>query len=185
MSLSRLGPGLLSVVLMLPPAGTAFALPLPQGATSIPAVDVTAADIQATLETAVANGVTDTPIRTIDAGGHHVGVAIVHRGPASSIVAGTIHSEVTEVYSVLEGSGTLVTGGRLLDPQPRELTALRRTVSGPGWTGRGMEGGVTRRVAEGDVIIIPAGTPHYFSEIPESITYTIVRIDPGQGLTLH
>jgi quercetin dioxygenase-like cupin family protein len=48
-----------------------------------------------------------------------------------------------------------------------------------------MEGGVTRRVAEGDIIIVPAGTPHYFSEIPESITYTIVRIDPGQGLTLR
>ena len=153
--------------------------------TSIPAVDVTGAVIQATLEDAIANGVTDTPIRTIDAGGHHVGVAIVHRGPAASVVAGTIHSEVTEVYTVLEGSGILVTGGRLIDPRPREDTALRRMVSGPGWTGNGMEGGVTRRVAEGDIIIIPAGTPHYFSEIPESITYTIVRIDPGRGLTLH
>ena len=47
-----------------------------------------------------------------------------------------------------------------------------------------MEGGVTRQVAEGDIIIIPAGTPHYFSEVLESITYTIVRLDPGQGLTL-
>ncbi len=153
--------------------------------TSIPAVDVTGADIQATLESAIANGVVDTPIRTIDAGGHHVGVAIVHRGPAANLVAGTIHSEVTEVYTVLEGSATLVTGGRLIDAQPREVTALRRMVSGPGWTGNGMEGGVTRQVAGGDIIIIPAGTPHYFSEIPESITYTIVRIDPGQGLTLH
>ena len=153
--------------------------------TSIPAVDVTAADIQTTLENAIANGVADTPIRTIDAGGHHVGVAIVYRGPAANVVAGTIHTEVTEVYTVLEGSATLVTGGRLIDPRPREDTALRRMVSGPGWTGNGMEGGVTRSVAEGDIIIVPAGTPHYFSEIPESITYTIVRIDPGQGLTLR
>ncbi len=153
--------------------------------TSIPAVDVTGAVIQATLEDAVANGVTDTPIRTIDAGGHHVGVAIVHRGPAASVVAGTIHSEVTEVYTVLEGSATLVTGGRLIDPRPRENTAQRRRVSGPGWTGNGMDGAVTRQIGAGDIIIIPAGTPHYFSEIAESITYTIVRIDPGQGLTLH
>ncbi len=152
--------------------------------TSIPAVDVTGAVIQATLEDAIANGVTDTPIRTLDAGGHHVGLALVHRGPVANVVAGTIHSEVTEVYTVLEGSGTLVTGGRLIDPQPRENTARRRMVSGPGWTGAGMEGGVTRQVAEGDVIIIPAGTPHYFSDIPESITYTVVRIDPGRGLTL-
>ena len=106
------------------------------------------------------------------------------RGPAAYGVAGTIHSEVTEVYTVVGGSGTLVAGGRLLDPQPRENTALRRMVSGPGWTGTGMEGGVTRQVAEGDIIIIPAGTPHYFSEVLESITYTIVRLDPGQGLTL-
>ncbi len=153
--------------------------------TSLPAVDVTAADIQATLENAIANGVTDTPIRTIDAGGHHVGVAIVHRGPAANVVAGTIHSEVTEVYTVLEGSATLVTGGRLIDPRPRENTAQRRRVSGPGWTGNGMDGAVTRQIGEGDIIIIPAGTPHYFSEIAESITYTIVRIDTGQGLTLH
>ena len=41
-----------------------------------------------------------------------------------------------------------------------------------------MEGAVTRRVAEGDIVIIPAGTPHYFSEIPESITYTVVRFYP-------
>ena len=32
--------------------------------------------------------------------------------------------------------------------------------------------------------MIPAGTPHYFAEIPESITNSVVRIDPGQGLTL-
>ena len=48
-----------------------------------------------------------------------------------------------------------------------------------------MDGGETRQIGEGDVIIIPAGTPHYFSDIPESITYTVVRIDPSQGLTLH
>ena len=44
---------------------------------------------------------------------------------------------------------------------------------------------MTRQIAAGDIIIIPAGTPHYFSEVSESITYTVVRIDPGQGLTLR
>ena len=105
-------------------------------ATSIPAVDVTAADLHATLENAIANGVTDTPIRTVDAGGHHVGLALVHRGPVANVVAGTIHSEVTEVYTVLDGSGTLVTGGRLIRIRSRVRT--RRAdgwCRGPGWTG--------------------------------------------------
>ena len=130
--------------------------------TSIPAVVVRAADIQGTLESAIANGVVDTPIRTIDAGGHHVGVAIVHRGSAANLVAGTIHSEVTEVYTVIEGSATLVTGGRLIDAQPREVTALRRMVSGPGWTGNGMEGGVTRRGGGGGRRHKPPGPPPEF-----------------------
>jgi mannose-6-phosphate isomerase-like protein (cupin superfamily) len=154
------------------------------GSTSIPAVDLAAATITGAIEEMKVSGVTDTPLRTIDAGGHHVGVAIVHRGTSSGVVAGTIHSEVTEVYTIVEGAGTLVTGGRLIDPQPRELTVRRRAVSGPGWTGRGMEGAVTRQVRPGDIIIIPAGTPHYFAEVSEPITYSVVRIDPGQGLTL-
>jgi mannose-6-phosphate isomerase-like protein (cupin superfamily) len=152
---------------------------------SIPAVDVTAAEIQGTLQTAteVAPGIIDTPIRTLDVGAYDVSVAIVSRGPAANVLAGTIHTEVTEVYTVLEGSGTMVTGGRLIDPRPRGSGAAPRRpgTSGPGMTGTGMEGGVTRQVVEGDMIIIPAGTPHYFSEIPESLVYTIVRIDPGGG----
>ncbi|MDP6609927.1 MAG: cupin domain-containing protein [Vicinamibacterales bacterium] len=154
------------------------------GSTSLPAADVPAAALSAAVESMKASGVTDTPLRTIDAGGHHVGLAIVHRGTSAGVVAGTIHSEITEVYTIVEGSGTLVTGGRLIDPQPRELTAQRRLVSGPGWTGRGMEGAVTRRVEQGDMVIIPVGTPHYFSDVTEPITYSVVRIDPGGGLTL-
>ncbi len=153
------------------------------GQGSIPAVDVTAADVRNTLETTaeVAPGIIDTPIRTLDVGPYDVSVAVVSRGPATDVVAGTIHTDVTEVYTILEGSGTMVTGGRLIDPRPRgSATAPRRPgTSGPSLTGTGMEGAVTRRVAEGDMIIIPAGTPHYFSEIPESLVYTIVRIDPG------
>ena len=151
---------------------------------SIPAVTVTNSELQETLDIAVAQGITDSPMRTVDVGGYHVGVAIVGRGPSANVVAGTIHSEVTEVYSIVEGSGTLVTGGRLIAPRARENRALRRMLSGPGSTGTGMEGGMVRQVNKGDIIIIPAGTPHYFSDVPESITYTIVRIDPGRGLTL-
>lgn len=49
------------------------------GANPIPATDVTAADIQAALKQAIAKKITDTPIRTVDAGGHNVGIGLVHR----------------------------------------------------------------------------------------------------------
>ncbi len=152
---------------------------------SIAAVDITAAEIRNTLETTpeIAPGIIDTPIRTLDAGDYDVSIAVVSRGPASGVVAGTIHTEVTEVYTILGGSGTMVTGGRLIDARPRGSgdTPRRPGTSGPSLAGNGIEGAVSRELVEGDMVIIPAGTPHYFSEIPDSLVYTIVRIDPGGG----
>ena len=107
--------------------------------TSIPAVDVTAADIQATIENAIeiAPGIIDTPIRTLDVGGYDVSVAVVSRGSAANVVAGTIHSEVTEVYTVLEGAATMGTGGRLIDPRPRGSgSTARRDPGRRGQAGR-------------------------------------------------
>ena len=75
----------------------------------------------------------------------------------------------------------LIKGGRLIDPRPRGSgDAPRRPgTSGPSLTGTGMEGAVSRDLVAGDMVIIPAGTPHYFAEIPQLLVYTIVRIDPG------
>jgi quercetin dioxygenase-like cupin family protein len=57
-------------------------------------------------------------------------------------------------------------------------------LGGPGFAGSGIRGGVSRRVSKGDMVIIPAGTPHGFTEVQETITYTIVRIDPSRLLAL-
>lgn len=75
---------------------------------SLPATDVTNNDIQATLKQAIASKTTDTPIRTVDAWGHHVGIGIVHRAKSSgpNMLGSVSHDSVTEVYQVLEGSGT-------------------------------------------------------------------------------
>ena len=58
----------------------------------------------------------------------------------------------------------------------------------PGMTTWGNEPGPTieplRRIAKGDMVIIPAGTPHWWSEIQETISYTVVRIDPSRVVTL-
>jgi len=150
----------------------------------VPAADVTADVIRTTADRMKAEGVTDVPIRTIDAGGHNVGVAVIYRPAATDIAGGAVHSEVTEVYYIIEGRGTLVTGGTLVNPRERELTPQRYEVNGPGSSGSDIEGGLSRWVGTGDVVIIPAGTPHKFSTVTEDITYTCIRVDPGQVMTL-
>lgn len=154
------------------------------GADPIPATDIEAADIQATLEDAIAASRTDSTIRTVDAGGHHVGVGLVHR-PTGFVGGAALHNLVTEVYHVLEGAGTFVTGGRLVNPQRRENDAsVVVQINGPGVSGDAIEGGVSRRVEKGDVIIIPAGTPHWWTEVSEAVTYTVVRVDPQRVVAL-
>jgi len=154
---------------------------------SLPATDVLAAAIQATLREQIATGrpVVDTPIRTVDAGGHNVGVGLVRRvGPAQGGSAS--HDKVTEVYYIIEGAGTLVTGGSLAEPNRRESANATVTgINGPGVSGTRIENGVSRRIAKGDVVIIPAGTPHWWSavEAPE-IYYLVVRVDPARVVAL-
>ena len=52
----------------------------------------------------------------------------------------------------------------------------------PGASGTAIEGGVSRRIKAGDVVVIPAGVPHWFSRIEGSITYVVVRVDPSRLL---
>ena len=152
---------------------------------TVPATDVSAADIQATLKEAIEKKITDIPIRTVDAGGHNIGIGVVHRPKGTNLVGGASHDLVSEVYQVLEGAGTLVTGGTLIAPERRSDNASNVvTINGPGYSGKGIEGGVRRRIAKGDVVIIPAGTPHWFPEIQEDITYTVVRVDPKRVVKL-
>jgi quercetin dioxygenase-like cupin family protein len=47
-----------------------------------------------------------------------------------------------------------------------------------------IQGGVSRRISKGDMVIIPAGTPHWFSEIQETLAYTVVRVDPQRVVAL-
>ena len=87
---------------------------------------------------------------------------------------------------MLEGSGTLVTGGTIINPRRR--TSSREEgiqINGPGVIGDSIQGGVSRRIIKGDMVIIPAGTPHWFSEIQETLTYTVVRVDPDRVVTLR
>jgi mannose-6-phosphate isomerase-like protein (cupin superfamily) len=155
-------------------------LALPAAAQSpLPATDITAADVQAFVKQLPPNAISDRPIRVVDVGGYKVGVYGVFR-PKSVKQDAVLHeTRVTEVYQMLEGAGTLVTGGTLVD-------ADKGSVGGVGKTFRGsrIEGGVSRRVTKGDIIIIPAGTPHWWSQLDGDISYVIIRPDPEGRQTL-
>jgi mannose-6-phosphate isomerase-like protein (cupin superfamily) len=153
-----------------------------------PAVDVSSAQLLGVLDKTVASGAKtgDTPIRMIDAGGYNVGVGVLYRAKGISPSGSSSHDKVTEIYQLIEGSGTLVTEGEIVNPQRREgASELVSGVSGPGISGTAIQGGVSRRVSKGDMIIIPAGTPHWFSVVDEPIKLTVVRVDPGRVVTLR
>ncbi|HEY6360045.1 MAG TPA: hypothetical protein VIX63_03035 [Vicinamibacterales bacterium] len=84
-------------------------------------------------------------------------------GPNNASVhsAETDKQDVTEIYEIVDGAGTFVTGGTFANPQDRTA---------------GIKGGESRRVSKGDFIIIPAGTHHWFSSIEGSITYLETRL---------
>jgi len=145
------------------------------------ATDITAAQVQAFIKDAPQDRNSDRPMRVIDAGGYQIGVFGVFR-PKSTPPAATMHqTNVSEVYYMLEGAGVLVTGGSMRKPAtPRPSTLGNWTDVGSG----GIDGGVSRRIAKGDVVIIPGGVPHMWASLEGDITYLIVRSDPDKKLTL-
>jgi mannose-6-phosphate isomerase-like protein (cupin superfamily) len=152
-------------------------------AKTLPATYVSAADIQANLNGAPSAATNPQPnIRVVDAGGYNVAVGVIHRPQTPPGVA-AVHYKVSEIYHVTDGAGTLVTGGTMVNAKRRPADALSvKLEDGPGESGTAIQGGVTRRIKAGDVVVIPAGVPHWFSEIEGSITYIVVRVDPNRLL---
>jgi mannose-6-phosphate isomerase-like protein (cupin superfamily) len=149
---------------------------------SLPATDVTAATVQAFVKALPPGVVSDRPIRVVDVGGYRVGIYGVYR-PKSSVQVATLHeTKVTEVYQILEGAGTLVTGGTIVDG--KKSTAALTSIGHTSVNGPRIEGGVSRRVSKGDMVIIPGGTPHWFSNLESDLTYVIMRPDPESTIPL-
>jgi hypothetical protein len=79
---------------------------------------------------------------------------------------------------VVSGSGTLVTGGEVKDVRPLAAdNELVTTVVGPGNNATFVKPGLTRQIKTGDVVVIPAGVYHGFSDVPDHIEYVSVRPD--------
>ncbi len=144
------------------------------------ATDVSKAEIDATLQKSAAIAVKDQPLRLVSINGeYNIGLSAVHRArlEAHDTSVGVEHSQVTEIYHVISGTGTLVTGGIIENPK------VASAQNGPSVSGGPVRGGVSRRIGPGDVVIIPPNTPHWFSEITsDQIVYLSVVVDPHKSL---
>jgi glc operon protein GlcG len=78
-----------------------------------------------------------------------------------------IHEADTDIVYMLEGSATFVTGGKMVDGKTTAPEEVR---------GASIQGGETRTLVKGDVIIVPRGTPHWFKEVKGPVTYYVVKV---------
>jgi quercetin dioxygenase-like cupin family protein len=142
------------------------------------ATDITAAEIQTVLKHPT--GGTDRQIKVVDMGKYNVAVGILQRGKlaAGGPVGGINHEHVTEVYYVVSGSATLVTGGTVTNVRPLPPDGdIVKVAVGPSNTATFVQPAQSRKVGPGDVVIIPPGVYHGFSEVPDHIHYLSVRPD--------
>ena len=87
-----------------------------------------------------------------------------HRDQAGGV---EVHDHEMDVIYVVDGTATFVTGGKMVGGKNTR----------PGqWLGTDLTGGTTQRLVKGDVIVVPAGIPHWFKEVPGPISYYVVKV---------
>ena len=149
---------------------------------------VPAEELEAYERVADATGLTDLQVRSLDIGKANVQIAVVKRGALEAPRPHSVaeHDLVTEVYYVLSGSGTNLTGPDLVDKRrrPADNRAVQ-FLNGPGNNAAAVRDGVTFELTAGDMLVVPAGTGHQFTRIEDHITYLMVRVDPDKVVPLQ
>jgi len=134
----------LALAIMAAAAVIAAQQPAPQAATSEMKTYASAADVQALITQKKAGPLLAAAPYSVN---------MEYRatvGPAA------VHEREAEIFYIIDGTGTLVTGGKLVNETRTNPTNL---------SGTGVEGGSSRTVSKGDFILVPEGTPHWFSKI--------------------
>ena len=87
-----------------------------------------------------------------------------HRTEAGHV---EVHEKETDVFYIVDGDATFITGGKMIGGK----------LTKPGqWLGTDIQGGTVHHLSKGDVIVIPAGVPHWYKEVPHSVTYFVVKV---------
>ncbi len=93
------------------------------------------------------------------------------------------HDSTAETYIIIKGAGTVVTGGKILQgKQAAADNEMVTTLNGPSCTGKATGDYISTDVKVGDIVVVPAGVPHGWSNIPNEVDYLSVRPDPAHVL---
>jgi mannose-6-phosphate isomerase-like protein (cupin superfamily) len=132
---------------------------------------LTTQDAQNALADNHAPGFAMKTLHTVDTADAHTSMATLRRDQSET--TGLSHDHVTEIYKILEGEATLLTGGNFHDGGKAILSKADPAI-GPSHQGI-IEGGKSARVKVGDMVILAPGTPHQFSRIDGHVTYMVIR----------
>ena len=132
-----------------------------------PGTYIPAAELEAYTQKAMAENLVDQQVRSIDIGKARIGIGVEYRKKLDKPGANSVaeHDQISEVYRILDGSATLVLGPDITNRQRRPAT--QRTVveyNGPGNNGADIKNGVAYNIKAGDMVVIPAGTGHWFTK---------------------
>jgi len=83
-----------------------------------------------------------------------------------------IHERDTDVFYILDGTATFVTGGKAVEPRTTSAGEIRA---------KEITGGEERRLVKGDVIVIPRGVPHWFKQVDGTFVYFVVKVVQEKG----
>jgi glc operon protein GlcG len=97
----------------------------------------------------------------------NMGNYMIHASHRETNGIAEIHTLDTDLIYMLEGSATFVTGGSVPDAKPTEPNELRGSV---------IVGGQSRRIVKGDVVVVPAGVPHMFTDVQGPLDYYVVKV---------
>jgi mannose-6-phosphate isomerase-like protein (cupin superfamily) len=91
-------------------------------------------------------------------------VSASHRDKAGQV---EVHDKETDVFYVTDGGATFLTGGKIMGGK---VTSPNQHL------GTDMEGGETHQLSKGDVMVVPAGTAHWFKSVPDHVSYFVVKV---------